>query len=211
MAEKMSRFMRRIKTVGRPAVISGCSRNSLPAFFKELGYKVGAEVGVRKGEFTERFCMAGLRMFAIDPWMAYGNGGRIWNDQEFQDDLYRAAKWRLGSYGDMVKIVRKPSRVAVLEFRNRSLDFVYIDGDHEFPEVVFDIYEWGKKVRPGGMVSGHDYFNSSKHRIPVHVKAAVDAIVELQGIENWWVIAHLRRKHRTDEHDKYPGWMWFKR
>ena len=47
---------------GRPVEIPDCSRDELPELFAEIGYKVGAEIGVYKGAFTEKFCNAGLTM-----------------------------------------------------------------------------------------------------------------------------------------------------
>ena len=40
-----------------------------------------------------------------------------------------------------------------------SLDFVFIDGDHSFEAVRDDVRVWERKVRPGGMISGHDLFD----------------------------------------------------
>src|SRR3990167_11418237 len=58
---------------GRPAEIPDCSRDDLPQFFVDRGYKVGAEIGVYKGEYTKRFLDEGLKMYGIDPWRAYNN------------------------------------------------------------------------------------------------------------------------------------------
>ncbi len=48
-------------------MVPDCSRNELPQFLKTMGCKTGAEIGVYRGEFTERFCKAGLKIFGIDP------------------------------------------------------------------------------------------------------------------------------------------------
>ena len=48
-----------IKLKGRPAEIPGCSRGDLPQFFVDMEYKIGAEIGVYKGAFVEKFCKAG--------------------------------------------------------------------------------------------------------------------------------------------------------
>ena len=37
------------------------------------------------------------------------------------------------------------------------LDFIYIDGNHQFNAVAFDIKEAKKVVRRGGLIGGHDY------------------------------------------------------
>jgi hypothetical protein len=36
---------------------------------------------------------------------------------------------------------------ALNDFEDDSLDFVYIDGNHEFPYVAEDLFHWSKKVR----------------------------------------------------------------
>lgn len=46
---------------------------------------------------------------------------------------------------------------AAKEIKDKSLDFVYIDAGHSFEEVKADYEAWLPKVRPGGIISGHDY------------------------------------------------------
>lgn len=38
-----------------------------------------------------------------------------------------------------------------------TVDMVYIDADHTYPAAKNDILNWGKKVKPGGLVCGDDY------------------------------------------------------
>jgi len=42
-------------------------------------------------------------------------------------------------------------------YEDKSVDFVFIDGDHSYDAVVRDIKAWGPKIKPGGILSGHDY------------------------------------------------------
>lgn len=39
----------------------------------------------------------------------------------------------------------------------RQVDVLWIDGDHRYPEVLFDLKAWFPHVRPGGIFCGHDY------------------------------------------------------
>lgn len=42
-------------------------------------------------------------------------------------------------------------------YGERSLDWVYIDADHHYEPVCRDIDAWLPKVKPGGVLAGHDY------------------------------------------------------
>jgi len=42
-------------------------------------------------------------------------------------------------------------------FEPRTLDIVFIDGDHEYEGVSNDIEAWLPKVKNGGIIAGHDY------------------------------------------------------
>lgn len=42
-------------------------------------------------------------------------------------------------------------------YDDASLDAVFIDASHEYPHVAADIDAWRPKVRPGGILSGHDF------------------------------------------------------
>src|SRR3989344_4840255 len=118
-----------LKLKGKPAEIPECSRDDLPGFFKEMGFKVGAEIGVYKGEFSEKLAKAGLKLYAIDPWKEY-KGYNMPKSQERLNSQYEQTKSVLAPFPDC-RIIRKTSMEAVEDFEDGSLDFVYIDGNHE--------------------------------------------------------------------------------
>jgi hypothetical protein len=186
---------------GKPAYIAECKRVDLPQFFIDMGYKTGAEIGVYKAGFTEKFCRAGLRMYAVDGWCAYdeyNEPGR--NFQRRQDFLYGHTCRVLAPYAGNVTIVRKLSMDAVGDFEDGSLDFVYIDGNHTLKYVIEDIYEWEKKVRKGGVVAGHDYAETNI----IKVKIGVQAYTRAYGIKNWYVLGNEERG------EKFNSWFWIK-
>jgi len=61
-----------IKLKGKPAEIPDCTRDDLPQFFVDMGFKVGAEIGVARGKYSEKFCKVGLKLYSIDPWLMHG-------------------------------------------------------------------------------------------------------------------------------------------
>lgn len=129
-----------LKLMGKPVEIPDCSRDDLPNFFVEMGFKVGAEVGVYKGEFSLKLAQAGLSLYAIDPWQANRE-----NMQQRHDLMYQETKTLLSPF-PKCQVIRKTSMEAVDNFKDGSLDFVYIDANHEFRYIAEDLYEWTKKV-----------------------------------------------------------------
>ncbi len=199
-----------IKYEGGPFFIPESSRNDLPAFFKEMGYKAGAEIGVYKGRFIRGFCEVGLKMYAIDYWTPYPDFDRIEPARiERQEYLYHQARKLLSRYKNAT-VIRKTSMEALADFEDESLDFVYIDGNHILKYVVEDIDGWSKKVRKGGIVAGHDYIhpNDFKERKQswvwenMQVKFAVDAYTQANRIKNWYLIGQNK--------DRFPSWFWIK-
>lgn len=53
--------------------------------------------------------------------------------------------------------LRSPSVDAAEMFKDRSLSFVFIDANHNYGPVKSDIAAWLPKIRPGGIIAGHDY------------------------------------------------------
>jgi len=158
----------------------------LSSLFGELGFRVGAEIGVNKGRYSKWLCHKMRRnkpkLFLVDPYLSYQEYGE-YSDQEGLDAIYEEAQVRLARYN--CEFVKKKSMDAIRDFNDNSLDFVYIDANHAFEFVVNDIAEWSKKVKPGGIISGHDY---SKHF--QEVKIAVDSWVKIKQIKPWFLTGH---------------------
>lgn len=152
--------------------------NDLVYLFRDLGLKKGAEIGVADGQFSLALCegIPGLSLICVDSWRDYGSNPWSRNQQE-NDAAYNLATKRMAPYN--ARFIRKFSMDAVQEIPLESLDFVYIDGNHSYKHVSQDIREWAKRVRPGGMVSGHDYYRFRR----AGVMPAVDEYVLANNIE----------------------------
>lgn len=198
-----------IKQKGRPFEIPNCSRDDLPEFFVKMGYKKGAEIGVYKGEFSEKFAKAGLELSAIDPWRVYKDFIHP-KGQDRLDFQFEHTQRVLAPFPN-AKIIRKTSMEAVEDFKDESLDFVYIDGNHEFRYVAEDISEWAKKVRKGGIVSGHDYFyhKSGTGKDHWHVAYVLKAYIGAFGISRWFLLGS-KDVVPGETRDTWRSWMFIK-
>jgi len=192
-----------IKEKGKPFHVKGCSREKdFLEFLKQMNLTTGVEIGVCFGKFTKEFAKTGFDIHGIDPWIGYSGAGRTEKEQKKQDKNYEIAKEAISPYQNCI-LIRKTSMEAVDLFKDNSLDFIYIDGDHRFPFIASDLYFWYQKVKSGGVISGHDYFNTAPHASNVlcHVKAAVDAFIDAFEIPNFYIF---------NEETKTLNWMFIK-
>lgn len=193
--------------------IPDMGRDNMAELFGELGLNEGAEVGVERGEYSEVMCKANpkLHLSCIDPWSsgAYDQKAAIHavdTEQKKYDERYEECVKRLKPYN--TTIIKTGSMEALDYFEDESLDFVYIDANHDFPNFVNDLHQWKKKVRVGGIVSGHDYayFSYKKHN---HVKRALIPYARSYRMIPFFVIGAEEYKDGTIR-DKYRSWMWVK-
>jgi len=191
-----------------PIEIPNAGRDTLAQWFCELGFATGAEIGVERGMYSEILCKANpnLHLYSIDAWQGY----KGYRDHVYQDKLeqfYGETVERLKPYN--ATVIRNFSMDAVKQFEDRSLDFVYIDANHEIPWVDLDLYWWSQKVRIGGIVAGHDYYESRRHSTKCHVKYFIDAYMQAFRIRPWFLIG-TRAKNPGEVRDTSRSWFYVK-
>jgi len=199
-----------------PIEIPRMRRSDLAVLFDDLGFTTGVEIGVEQGFYSEILCKANpqLTLYSIDAWQPYfGYHDYREQDREVMEARRQEALQRLSKYN--CKVIEKFSMDAVGDFEDGSLDFVFIDGNHELPWALDDIYWWNLKVRKGGIVAGHDYYKSTKGRhSKCHVWYAVNLYTQAKDIRPWFV-AGLKGEAvdappPTYNRDRERSWFWVK-
>eukprot|EP00927_Polykrikos_kofoidii_P022625 TRINITY_DN21060_c0_g1_i1.p1 TRINITY_DN21060_c0_g1~~TRINITY_DN21060_c0_g1_i1.p1 ORF type:complete len:529 (+),score=77.66 TRINITY_DN21060_c0_g1_i1:184-1587(+) len=109
------------------------------------------EVGVNNGA-TSEYLLERFRFLQFDGVDPYVGGVGV----EYARAL---AERRFARFAPVARLRRLPSVVAAARFPLQSLDLVFIDGDHRREAVAIDIRAWLPRVRPGGLLVGHDIFN----------------------------------------------------
>ncbi|MEK7117080.1 MAG: class I SAM-dependent methyltransferase [Patescibacteria group bacterium] len=176
-----------------PIEIPSIDRRYLADLFRELDFKIGAEIGVLSGDYSKILCEANpeLKLYCIDSW---GLGDKKQKMRDYHIRMYEKAKKKLAICNAV--LVRKLSMDAVKDIEDGLLDFVYIDASHRDPYITQDIVEWSRKIRPRGIVSGHDYNNKplvmkavnayiEAHGYDLHL---TDIDADKHGIQSWWFI-----------------------
>jgi len=159
---------------------------------------VGAEVGVEQGKYSKVLAdsIPDLTLYLIDPWQAY----RTYREHVSQDKLDGFAEiTRERLQGADFIVIRDFSVPAASTFGDDSLDFVYIDANHSYEDVMKDIIAWTPKVKKGGIVAGHDYKNFKGQK---HIYGVVDAVNDY---------CRFKEKELTIwRGDKSPTWSFIK-
>ncbi len=168
-----------IKPNGYPIKLD-IKRDDMASLFNELGFKVGAEIGVYTGRYSESLCqrIPSLMLYCIDPWDVYETKVEDPHaqDKEQAQYNYKRTKERLSKYNCV--IIKKTSMEAIKDFEPESLDFVYIDANHDEDHVREDVENWVKIVKKGGIVSGHDYGHWKDETRNLEAKRVVDDYVK---------------------------------
>lgn len=169
-----------------PHILNNYSRYQIPEMFNKLGFTIGAEIGTEVGRYAEMLFkkMPNLQLTSVDLWDATLHQENA--SQEKMDNWYQETLIKLKPYHS--NILKMSSMDAVKQFPDNSLDFVFIDANHDFEFVVNDIIFWSKKVKIGGIVYGHDYSDEFA------VKEAVNAFVKVNKVDPWFV---LRANYRN--------------
>lgn len=181
------------------------NRTELAKHFAELGFKSGAEVGVCDGYYSEVLCknIPGLKLYAIDSWDLYREYRDFRKVESQYVKIYNDAREKLKSYN--CEVIKAFSMDAVRNFEDESLDFVYIDANHAYKFVKEDIREWAKKVRVGGIVSGHDYYITRAGN-----KGVVDAVDEYIKEHGYKFNRTRWDRHNPYKDDRQPSWFFVK-
>ncbi len=127
----------------------------------------GAEIGVWKGHLSEYLLtyLPNIEQYLmVDRWVAAPEGSAYWQtvDKKARADVATMTRaknmaTRLTNFAaDRRRILRLESGDAAMGVAEESLDFVFIDADHSHYGVSRDLRLWYPKLRPGGIMSGHD-------------------------------------------------------
>jgi hypothetical protein len=195
-------------------------RHELGFYLNALGLLgVGIEVGVFRGDFALKILETwhGKSLILVDPWRHLLDYRDSWNlsDSEMEKNL-RLTLAKLDTHKSRVNVLRMCSEEAVPLIDDASCDFIYLDANHSYKATKRDLVLWFPKLRMGGLMCGHDYFDAKaderlepifgSRSFPLRkvdltsygVKSAVDEFAERIGA------------HVVATEEKFPTWYFLK-
>ena len=111
-----------------------------PYLINKMECKIGIEVGVREGYHSKNL---------LEKTSIYLYGVDIKNDER--------ASLVFNTYSNRSKYIIGDSVNVSTIFENESLDFIHIDADHHYENVLNDLNAWYPKLKTKGIFSGDDY------------------------------------------------------
>ena len=141
-------------------------KGEIPLVLQEEGMRVGVEVGVFRGGFSNWVLSnwpACTKYYMVDLWSAQDNYRQMDNATTSKNlERMEEARRNVARFVTKAVLVRKSSVEAAAQFEDASIDFVYLDARHTYDAVMEDLEAWWPKVRPGGIVAGEDYMDSEE-------------------------------------------------
>ena len=156
----------------------------------KYGINIYAEIGIYKGGNIRRIVRRcpHVKYYLVDPYKANPNkkGGIYRHDQEHFDFLKSFVANNIKNYD--AEWMYTTSLKASKKFDDDFFDMVFIDADHSYNAVKQDIKVWLPKIKPGGIIIGHDYNNRWKNDV---VKAVHEFFtkkeIHIEDDAIWWV------------------------
>jgi len=163
---------------------------------------VGAEIGIGAGGNT-KMNLENLnikKLYLIDSWIKYPD----YVEELKNTDNYalktvtngqKLAEINLKPWNEKLVWINEKSSIAFNNIKDNELDFVYLDGNHNYKYVLEDITLYWPKLKNGGFMAGHDFIP----RFP----GVIQAVGEVFGMD-YETACSNDRKYNVD------WWTWKK-
>lgn len=102
-----------------------------------------------------------VRFITVDTFEGVHTGEQAQAYSQFKDqDIFRQFVKNINPVINSVLIFKENSAIAGQEFNLEEwgpVDALFVDASHEYVDVKADLEAWLPKMKPGGIIAGHDY------------------------------------------------------
>lgn len=156
-------------------------------YFGDKKGLIGCEIGLYNGENALNIFKALPigKMYLIDPYVLDDDCIKITDDIV---QLKYEAFIRLNLYHRQYVFIELRSDDAYKWIEDK-LDFCYIDGSHNYKQVIKDIKNYYPLIKSKGVIGGHDFHGDKLDVIRAVLKATKNMKEELHTEDrDWWIV-----------------------
>lgn len=129
-----------------------------------------------------------IKFDCVDNW-EYVDGLQYDIDKSlFGKDIYNEFIDNIKPVSHIINPIKSISWEGASLYDDKSLDFIFIDAAHDYESVKKDLIAWIPKLKPNGVIAGHDY---TSH---IGVKTAVDELLSVEILGSCWIYRNNRKK-----------------
>ena len=138
----------------------------------------GAEIGCAYGHYAQKVLekWRGARYLMVDLWAPQPQDVYRENQSGLRFDQCLQECQALAARDPRAVLMRMGSVEAAAQVQDGSLDWVYIDGNHDYGPVLADMDAWWPKIKPEGIFAGHDFYNAVQPQGTGHYCRVQDAV-----------------------------------
>jgi hypothetical protein len=123
------------------------------------------EIGAWKGKSSSYMAVEiinsnkQIKFDCIDIWTdeSLDNSGYDHNHNTSSDFFYNMFLENIKPVRHIINPIKASSWQKAEDYPDKSIDFIFIDGDHTYDGVKKDLAAWYPKMKIGGVFAGHDY------------------------------------------------------
>lgn len=121
------------------------------------------EVGAWKGRSTAYLAVEiinsgkKISLHVVDHWRGSHERAHLSDPEVINGTLFRTFLRNLAPVADCIEIMRSDSAAAADSFEDGSVDFLCLDGAHDYDSVKRDLTAWLPKMKPAGTIAGDDW------------------------------------------------------
>lgn len=98
-----------------------------------------------------------IKFDCVDTWDFVETSKEIAKSQF--NNLFKIFKSNIEPVKNNIGIVKSLSWDGAKNYKDNSLDFVFIDAGHDYESVTKDLKAWYPKIKNDGIIAGHDYYH----------------------------------------------------
>lgn len=160
----------------------------IPQLLAGKSNAIGIEIGTAEGITTEYLLrtIPDLTLYGVDPYPIYEDwDGNTPNAENNKQQMLQKTQ----PYQNRYHHIFEGSDSVADDFDDDSMDFVFIDGEHTYEQVQKDCANYWKKVKPGGLLIGHDFARiEAVNRAVTDFAESIDKEIKNAKQDLWYIV-----------------------